>query len=185
MEDQQIVSLYWARSQEAITQTQKKYDRYCHYIACQILGNDCDAEEVVNDAWLKAWNTIPPHRPAQLKPYVGMLARQLALDAWDAQNAQKRGGQTPLILEELAQCIPDGGSRGDMGDRLALREALNGFVRGLPQQTRRIFLRRYWYASSVREIARDFGMKESTVTVLMLRTRKKLKQYLEKEGFSV
>ncbi len=185
MDDQTIVALYFDRSQQAIAETREKYGRYCHYIASHILGNDADAEEVVADAWLKTWNTIPPHRPASLKAYVGMLTRQLALDAWDAQNAQKRGGQLTLALEELAQCIPDWASKADMAEGMALKTALNQFLRRLPQRTRQIFVRRYWYASSVVEIARDFGMKESAVTVLMLRTRRKLKAHLEKEGFSV
>lgn len=93
VDDKQIVDLYWARSETAITETEKKYGRYCHYIAYQILLSDEDAKEIVNDTYLKVWNTIPPQRPAQLKPYVGMISRQLALDTYDAQHTKKRGGQ--------------------------------------------------------------------------------------------
>ncbi len=180
MEDNQIVELYWARSEQAIVETRLKYDRYCRYIATRILGNDADAEETVSDTYLKAWNTIPPNRPDSLKFYLGMLTRQLSFDAYEARNTQKRGGNFHLVLEELAECVS--ADAGDLTDRLALRDTLNRFLKALPLRTRRIFLRRYYYASSVSEIARDFGMKESAITVLMLRTRQKLKKFLEKEG---
>ncbi len=180
MEDHQIVQLFLLRSQQAIAEMEQKYGRYCQYIAQRFLQDPEDAREVVNDACLKVWNTIPPNRPESLKGYVGMITRQLALDAWDARHAQKRGTQVPLALEELAECIPDGTGEA-LVDRLALRDALNRFIRSLPERTGRIFIRRYFYADPVRQIARDFGMKESAVTVLMLRTRKKLKEFLQKE----
>ncbi len=185
MEDKQIVDLYWARSEAAIVETQKKYGRYCHYIAYQILYSDEDAKEVVNDVYMKTWNTVPPHRPDPLKPYVGMISRQLALDAYEAQHTQKRGGQVPLVLDELSECIPDNANGIDVGESLALRDALNRFVRSLSDRTQNIFVRRYWYASSITEIAEEYSMKESGVTVLLLRTRKKLKDFLDKEGFVV
>ncbi len=181
MKDNEIVELFWARSEHAVVETQAKYGRYCLYIATQILGNATEAEEVVNDTYLKAWNTIPPNRPERLRPYLGMIARQLSLDAYEARNTQKRGGNLHLVLDELVECVPE--STGDLVERLALREALNTFIKSLPQRTRQIFLRRYWYASSVAEISNAFGMKESAVTVLMLRTRQKLRKFLEKEGF--
>ena len=185
MEDKQIVDLYWARSETAIAETEKKYGRYCHYIAYQILYNREDAEEVVNDTYLKAWNTIPPQRPDPLKPYVGMISRQLALDAYEAQHAQKRGGQVPLALDELAECIPDPDSRADIGESVALSDALDRFLWALPERTRNVFVRRYFYMSTVAEIARDFSMKESNVAMHLLRTRKKLAQFLKKEGFDL
>ena len=183
MEDNQIVDLYWARSEAAISETEKKYGRYCHYIAYGILGNDEDAKEVVNDTYLKLWNTIPPHRPNPLKPYVGTLSRQLALDTYKAQNAQKRGGQVAIILNELSDCIPDTDSGEDIGESVALSDALSRFIRSLPEKTRNIFVRRYFYMSTVAEISKDFSMKESNVTMHLLRTRKKLEQFLKKEGF--
>lgn len=185
MEDKQIVDLYWARSETAVAETEKKYGRYCHYIAYQILYNREDAEEVVNDTYLKAWNTIPPQRPDPLKPYVGMISRQLALDAYEAQHAQKRGGQVPLALDELAECIPDPDSRADIGESVALSDALDRFLWALPERTRNVFVRRYFYMSTVAEIARDFSMKESNVAMHLLRTRKKLAQFLKKEGFDL
>lgn len=186
MEDKQIVDLYWARSETALLETEKKYGRYCHYIANQILRNDEDAKEVVNDTYLKTWNSIPPIRPHSLKAYVGMLSNQIALDQYDKKKTAKRGNsQLPLVLEELAECIPDRSGTADIGELVALRDALNRFIQSLPRQTRNIFVRRYWYASSVAEIADEYAMKESTVAMLMLRTRKKLKAFLHKEGFDV
>ena len=185
MEDKQIVELYWERSETAIAETEKKYGRYCHYIAYQILYNDEDAEQVVNDTYLKTWNTIPPQRPDLLKSYVGMITRQLALNAYEMQHTQKRGGQIPLVLDELSECIPDNANSADIGDNIALSDALDRFIRSLPQRTRNIFVRRYFYISTIAEIAKDFSLKESNVTMHLLRTRKKLAQFLKKEGFDI
>ena len=185
MEDQQIVDLYFARSESAIAETDKKYGRYCHSIAYRILENDEDAKEIVNDTYLKTWNTIPPNRPDPLKPYVGMISRQLSLDRYEEYHTQKRGGQVPLVLEELAECIPDNDSRADIGESVALRDALGRFVRSLPEKTQEIFLQRYWYSCSVAEIAEGYAMRENSVTVLLHRTRKKLKAHLQKEGFDL
>lgn len=184
MEDKDIVALYWARNESAIAETAKKYGRYCHYVAYGVLGCDQDAEEVVNDTYLKTWNTVPPHRPDPLKPYVGTLSRQLAIDAYRARNAEKRGGQIPLVLDELAECISDRGD-GDVAESAALSDSLNRFLGRLPERTRLIFLRRYFYMCPVAEIAESFGMKVSAVTMLLLRTRKKLAQFLREEGFDL
>lgn len=185
MDDKQIVDLYWARSETAIAETEKKYGRYCHYIAYQILYNDEDAKEVVNDTYLKTWNTVPPQRPDPLKPYVGMISRQLAIDAYEAQHTQKRGGQVTLVLDELSECIPNNDNGADIGESVALSDALTRFIWALPQRTRNIFVRRYFYMSSVAEIAKDFSMKESNVTMHLFRTRKKLEHFLKKEGFAL
>ncbi len=185
MEDNRIVDLFWARSEDAIAETEKKYGRYCHYIAYQILYSDEDANEVVNDTYLKLWKTIPPKRPNPLKSYVGMISRQLALDAYEARHTQKRGGQVSLALDELSECVSDSSNGSDMSENVALSDSLSRFLRSLPQRTRKIFVRRYFYMSPIAEIARDFSMKESNVTMLLLRTRKKLEQFLKKEGFDL
>ncbi len=186
MDDKQIVDLYWERSEAAIAETDKKYGRYCHYIAYQILYSDADAEEIVNDTYLKTWNTVPPNRPDPLKPYLGMITRRLACNAYEAKHAKKRGGhQLSLVLDELSECIPDGNSGEDIEESVALRDALNRFVRSLPSKTQKIFVRRYWYASPVSEIAEAYGMKENHVSVLLYNTRKKLKGFLSKEGFEI
>ena len=183
MDDRQIVELYWARSEAAISETDKKYGRYCHYIAYQILSNDEDAKEIVNDTYLKIWNTVPPQRPDPLKPYVGTISRQLALNAYKAQHAQKRGGQASPILEELSECIPSPDNGEDIENSVAFSDMLSRFLWALPKKVRMIFVRRYFYMSSISDIARDLSMKESNVTMHLHRTRKKLQDFLEKGGF--
>ena len=184
MEDRQIVDLYWARSERAITETDKKYGRYCHYIAYQILSDDLDAEEIVNDTYLKTWNTVPPNYPDPLKTYVGMISNQLALNRYDERTAAKRGGgKMPLIFHELDECLADDEESIDIAESIVLRDLLNHFIWSLPKKTRNIFVRRYWYASSLAEIAQEYGMKESAVAMLMFRTRQKLREFLQKEGF--
>ena len=185
MEDKQIVDLFWERSETAISETKKKYGRYCHYISYRILNNDSDAEEIVNDTYLKAWNTIPPKRPESLKTYVGMISRQLSLNRYEQEHTQKRSGHVALVIDELSECIPEQMSVGNLTDGIALKDLLNEFIWGLPELTRKIFVRRYWYAASIAEISEEYSMKESSVTVLLLRTRKKLKKHLSKEGFDV
>jgi RNA polymerase sigma-70 factor (ECF subfamily) len=185
MDDKQIVELYWQRCESAIEETDKKYGRYCHYIAYHILADNEDAKEIVNDTYLKTWNTVPPNRPDPLKPYVGTISRQLSLNRYEAQHAQRRRGQVSLVLDELAECIPDTDSGADIGESVALSDALSRFLWSLPERTRIMFVRRYFYMSPVAEIAADFSMKESAVTMLMLRTRRKLAHFLKKEGFDV
>jgi RNA polymerase sigma-70 factor (ECF subfamily) len=173
----------WREEDEAaIAETQKKYGTYCRTIAELILSSHEDAEECVNDAYRKAWDTIPPRQPASLASYMGMLTRQLSLNRIKQNHRQKRGGgDIPLVLEELQECISD---RGDVpsADDITLRDALNRFLGELPKRTRVIFMRRYWFTEDVARIAADFGVTEGHVNVLLYRTRKKLKQYLEKEG---
>ena len=185
MDDTQIVALYWERSETAIEETKKKYERYCHYIAYQILNNDEDANEIVNDTYMKAWNTILPKRPNPLKSYVGIISRHLALNTYAAYNAQKRSGQMTLVLDELAECIPSNDNGAEIGESIALRDAINEFLRTLPRKTRNVFVRRYWYASTVSEIADEYAMKDSAVAMLLMRSRNKLKVHLEKEGFHI
>lgn len=159
VEDKKIVELYWERSETAIIETQKRYGRYCHYIAYNILYSHEDAEECVNDTYIKTWNALPPHRPERLTAFLGKITRNMALDRYLSDRTKKRGGgQTEAVLDELAECVPDEKSSSCMADELALREAINGFLGLLPAQKRMIFLRRYWYMSSVKEIAEDYGL---------------------------
>ncbi len=184
MEDKQIIKLYFARSESAIAETEKKYGVYCKYIARNILGNNEDAEEIVNDTYLKLWDTIPPNRPEPLKAYLGSICRNFAISRYRELHSQKRGG-TASILEELSECITDGGSQNDIGESIALRDAMNRFVRSLDDKEQEIFIRRYWYASPISDIASDYSMTRSHVGVILLRTRKKLKAFLQKEGFDI
>lgn len=181
MDDKQIVDLYWERSEEAIKETDKKYGRYCHYIAYRILGSDEDAKEVQNDTYLRVWNTVPPKRPDFLKAYVGTISRNFSLNRYESMRAQKRGGQVDVLLCELNDCVADN-SEDEAEENQALCEALNRFLASLPRKTRRIFLCRYWYASDIAEIASEYAMSENAVSVLLYRTRQKLKKILEEEG---
>ena len=186
MDDKQIVDLYWERSESAISETEKKYGKYCHYIAYNILNSDPDAEECVNDTYLRAWEAMPPHRPTLLKSFIGRITRNLALDRYDRERALKRRGNTELIFEEIGECLPAVGEEGrEMSDEIALRDAINGFLESLPEETRIIFMRRYWYLSPVSHIAGDLGLSVSNVKVILMRTRKKFKAYLEKENISI
>lgn len=182
MDDQQIVDLYWKRDENAIAETQKTYGKYCHTIAYTILHSHEDAEECVNDTYLRAWGAIPPAKPSRLSTFLGKITRNLSLDRYEKNTAQKRSGPVELVLDELSECIPDADSTLDPIDMIALGDAINAFLGGLPKKTRQIFLRRYWYMSPVRDIARDTGMSEGAVKVSLLRTRESFKAYLEKEG---
>lgn len=186
MDAQQIVELYWARAEHAITETTQKYGRYCHSIAFNILHNDEDSEECVNDTYLNAWNSIPPHRPAVLKAFLGKLTRNLALNRYKQCTAEKRGnGQIPLILDELHECLPAAENTERILDDMVLTDVLNRFLASLPVEQRRIFMRRYWYMRSVKEIAADYGLSESKVKMSLLRARNELKRRLEKEGITI
>ncbi len=184
MTDREIVDLYFARNEAAISETDRKYGRFCRYIAYQILANDSDSEEIVNDTYLKTWNTVPPKKPDPLKGYVGTISNRLALNRYYENTAQKRGGgEVALALDELTECVS--GEECDIAEEFALREALDRFLGSLPLKTRRIFIRRYWYLSPAAEVAREYGMSVGAVDVLMHRTRNALREFLEKEGFSL
>ncbi len=186
MDDSRIIDLYWARSEEAIHQTSRKYGPYCRTIAWNILQDREDSEECVNDTWLQAWNAMPPQRPSLLRAFLGKITRNLALDKYRFYGAQKRGGGEPhLALEELKDCVPHPSSTGQMADDLALTEALDRFLAGLKPETRKVFLRRYWYASPIQDIAIDYGFSVSKVKTTLHRTREKLRRHLEEEGIAL
>ena len=183
MEDSKIIDLYWERSEDAIGRTAEKYGKYCRTIAYNILNSTEDSEECVNDTYLRAWNSMPPQRPNKLAVYLGKITRNLSLDKYRAHNAEKRGaGQAPTALEELSDCIPDKRNTEQIIDDIVLVETLNRFLASLNRETRIVFMRRYWYFSTVKEIASDYGMTESKIKMMMYRTRQDLKALLEKEG---
>ena len=183
MKDTEIVELYWNRDESAIAATARTYGNYCYSIAFNILGSKEDAEECVNDTWHNAWNSIPPHRPQQLSTYLGKITRNLALNLRKLQNAQKRGAdQVALALSELEDCIPAPQDVEQIMDKMILISALDRFLYAQPPTERNIFVGRYWYLYSIRELAAGYRMRESKVTSLLHRMRKKLKSHLEKEG---
>jgi RNA polymerase sigma-70 factor (ECF subfamily) len=185
MEDQQIVDLYWQRNEKALSQTQKKYGKYCHSIAFAILYSSEDAEECVNDTLLRAWSAIPPARPGRLSTFLGKITRNLAIDRLDKNTAKKRSGQIEIVLDELSECIPDADSTPDLTDKIAMGDAINSFLASLDKETRVMFMQRYWYASPIKSIARELEKSESYVKVTLMRTRNKFKEHLEKEGIVV
>lgn len=186
MDDKQIIDLYWARSENAISETADKYGKYCHYIAYNILFNDEDSEECVNDTYLKAWGVIPPQRPNRLSTFLGKITRNLALDRYKYNSREKRGnGQMPLVLDELAECVSATDNTEHIIDDMVVVDCFNCFLAVLPTETRKIFMRRYWYFSSIKEIAADFSISESKVKMTLLRTRNELKEVLEKEGIEL
>ena len=183
MDDTQIVDLYWARKECAIDETAAKYGSYCHSIAENILHNPDDAKECVNDTWLDAWNSMPPHRPSVLSAFLGKLTRRISIDKWRQRNAKKRGdGQLPLVLDELEDCISDGKSIEEEAEQKLLREVIASFVKTLPETEQKVFLCRYWYMDSVNSIATRFRFSESKVKSMLFRTREKLRIRLEQEG---
>lgn len=183
MEDSKIVSLYWARSEAAISETSSKYGRYCFSIAHNILTDAQDADECVNDTYLAAWNSMPPHRPSILSTFLGKLTRRISIDRFRIRGAAKRGGgEMTLVLDELDECLP---SRDDTERTVELREltrAIDGFLSALQETERTVFVCRYWFLVSVEEISERFGFSRSKTKTMLYRTRGKLREYLTKEG---
>ncbi len=186
MDDREIVELYWARSENAISETADKYGRFCHYIAYNILHSDEDSEECVNDTYLAAWNAMPDLRPRKLSAFLGRVTRNLALHRWERYHAEKRGsGAVPLALEELRECVPASDKADRVVEDLVLAEVFNRFLASLPKEKRKIFMRRYWYLCPIAEIAEDLSLSESSVKMSLLRARNELKTLLEKEGIDI
>ena len=185
MEDEQIVALYWARKEQAISASAEQYGAYCQSIAVNILQNRSDAEECVNDTWLAAWNSIPPQRPAPLRTYVCRIARNLATKRYHANAAEKRDSRYDLALDELAECVPDSSGVEDAVAARELAAAISRFLDTLSYEDRFVFMRRYWYADSLPEIAKMAGMRYGAAAVRLHRVREKLKKYLLKEGVPV
>lgn len=186
MKDIDIIELYWERKEEAITATADKYGSYCHTISYNILHNREDAEECVNDTWLGAWKSIPPQRPDRLSTYLGKITRNLSLNCFKRYNTEKRGqGQAELVLSELEDCIPSKTGVEESVEEAVLVESINQFLYAQPRQKRNIFIRRYWYLYSIRDIAQGYGMSESKVTSMLFRMRNELKIHLEKEDITL
>ena len=186
MEDNEIIRLYWDRNEQAIKATSDKYGRYCKAIARNILNCEEDAEECVNDTYLRAWSSMPTQWPARLATFLGKITRNLSFNRYKYQRAGKRGGgEISLVLDELTDCVSDVDDVEGAIDRQELIKAIDSFVGNLSESRRRIFVRRYWYADSVAEIAKDCGMPEGTVSKALERTRKRLKVYLTERGFEI
>lgn len=184
MTDEEIISLFWNRNEDAIAETDAQYGRRLRRFSNRILQNAEDSEEVVSDTYLKTWNAIPKARPKYFYAYLAAICRNLSLNLLDWSQAAKRRAEVIPITEELEQCVPDPKQDGSTDGREIIRE-LNAFLETLPKDSRLIFLRRYWYADSVSAIARRYHMTESKVKMQLLRTRNKLQKHLEKAGISL
>ncbi len=183
MDDTKIVDLYWARSERAVEETERKFGGYCRTVAYNILADASDAEECVNDTWMKAWRSMPTDRPRRLAPYLGKMTRWLSLSRLRERNSLKRGGgELPLVLDELAEVLDSGA---DTQKELELRElerALRRLIGTLGGDERDLFLGRYWYMAPIAELAEKYGLTESNVKTMLHRTRKKLLKQLKEEG---
>ena len=183
MDDAAIVALFWERSESAIREAEARYGSYCTAVAGRILNNAEDTRECLNDLWLAAWQSIPPHRPENLRTYLGKLARNLAISRWRELRRQKRGGGEPaLVLEELSDCIPGGEEPEHALDAHALQEALNRWLSKLSVRERQLFVNRYFFLCTVPEVAEKAGISRANVSTSLYRLRRSLREYLEKEG---
>lgn len=182
LEDSKIIELFFARSEQAIIELSKKYEMICKKIAKNILNNMLDAEECVNDAYLGMWNTIPPQNPNPLLAYVSRIVRNIAIAKYHSNTAIKRNSFYDIALDELESCLASSSSVEDELTAKELTIMLNCFLDTLEREKRVMFVRHYWYADSIPEIAERFHISNNYVSVCLSRIRGELKRYLEKEG---
>lgn len=186
MEDSMIVELYWQRNEDAIRETEEKYSRYLTKIAHNILADPEDSRESVNDTYLKAWNSMPPHRPGVLSCYLARITRQLSIDIFRKRKSRKRiSSEYAVSLSELEECIAYGNTPEQELELQLLADAISRYLRSLSEQPRNVFICRYFFMDSVKEIAVSQNASESKIKSMLHRTRKGLKAYLEREGFFI
>lgn len=186
MEDAEIVALYWARNEDAITQTKTKYGAYLNRVAYNILADLEDSQECVSDTLLAAWRSMPDNRPKNLRTYLGKITRQVSIDLYRRRNRMKRyASEYAISLEELGDSFTDGRTPEDELNARLLTETVNRFLRTLPDEARNTFIGRYYFFDSVKNVARYCGMSESKCKSILYRTRQRLKVYLQKEGFDL
>ena len=184
MEDSKIIELFFARSEEAIRQTELAYGKRLLVLADNILRSREDADECVNDTYLKAWDTIPPTKPRHFFGYLAKICRHMSLGRLDWKQAAKRKAEVVALTQEMENCVPDSRREAELEGK-ELGRILNEFLRTLSPENRMVFLRRYWYVDTVAEIAARYGISESAVMTRLHRTRRKLQLHLEKEGIRV
>ncbi len=185
MEDSKIVELFYERSEQAILELSKKYDRLCKKIAKNIIGNSLDTEECVNDAYLGVWNTIPPQNPNPLITYVCKIVRNVAVKKYHTNTAIKRNTSYDVSLDELENCFHELNTAEDEYSLKLLSEEIDNFLNTLDRENRVIFVRRYWYADSITDIAERVSINSHNVTARLYRIRENLKKYLKKAGYSI
>ena len=186
MQDEQIVQMFWNRDEAAIAATREKYGSYLFVIAQNILSNREDSMECVNDTYLAAWNSIPPHEPkTYLYAFLARITRHISLNRCRELSRLKRSAFICRLSDELEQCIPAPDDVECRMDDLALSEAVNGFLRALDEEKRNVFIRRYWYLDPIAAISRRFALSESKVKTMLFRCRRQLREHLEKEGYTI
>ncbi len=178
MNDQDIIALYLARDEAAIRETDAAHGRHCMSISMGILGNRSDAEECVNDTYLRAWNTIPPAHPTSLRAYLACIVRNLSISRYRERHRQKRNADLEVSLSELEACIP---MREDQANELL--PLLERFLRAEDASDRRLFVGRYWHNYSPKILAEANGLSKNAVNLRLMRMRERLKEFLEKEGY--
>ncbi len=184
MEDEKIVSLYWNRSEDAIRETEIKYDRYLHKIAYNILNDTEDSRESVNDTYLAAWNSMPPHRPSVLSAYLAKLTRRISIDLFRYRTRDKRlASEYAVSLTELEDCVSAGNTTEEAINLKLLADAIGIFLRTQSEPIRTAFIGRYYYLDPLKEVAAYCGMSESKCKTVLYRARQGLKEYLKKEGY--
>ena len=184
MDDERIIELFFQRKEDAIIYTNETYGKRLFHLADNITKNDKDAEECVNSTYMKTWNTIPPKCPSFFFAYIAKICRHLALDRFDWNKAAKRQAEIVSLSYELEMCIPDSRSADELQAK-ELGAILDSFLHSLSRENRIIFMRRYWYADSVSQIAKRFELSESAISMRLNRSREKLRAYLEKEGVCI
>lgn len=186
MDDEKIIELYFARSETAISETDRKYGDNCRRTAYNILRDRQDSEECANDTYMRLWSIIPPQKPHPLYAFIMRIVRNIALDRVKQYSAIKRGGEVYTeAYDELSECVPAKDNVPKTVEGMELTKKIEKFLGTLPREKKRMFLMRYWSFMTVPEIAQRLGVSESKVKVTLMRTREKLKQFLEKEGIEL
>lgn len=182
MEDKAIIELYFARNEKVISETDIKYGKYCSTIANNILNNREDTDECVNDTYMQTWNSLPPQRPSILKAFLGKITRNLALNLYKKQHTKKRYDGIEASIDELEECIANDFNLEEIIEINELTSIINDYLATLKDIKRKILVERYWYISSVKEIAEKHNLSESNVKMTLARSREELKVFLEKRG---
>lgn len=185
VEDSKIIELFYERSEQAIVELSNKYGSVCAKVADNILNNSQDTEECVNDAYLGAWDSIPPQKPNPLLSYVCRIVRNLAIKKYHANTAAKRNSTYDIVLDELENCFPASNPVEDEFNAREVARTIDAFLETLDTENRILFVRRYWYSDSIAELAKIFHTSSHNISVRLSRTREKQRKYLRKEGVSI
>ncbi len=186
MPDKRIIELFFARDESAIGEVEKKYGSYCRVAVKRIIDSDLDADEILNDTYLRAWDRIPPERPAHLRLFLYKIARNLAINRLKERSSQRRGGaEAMLCLEELGECLPSPERIEDEYEARELVKKINIFLRTVPERDANIFINRYFHVEDTEIIAKRYGLTVENVRKIIMRTRNKLKDHLIKEGYEI